>query len=490
MTSFGVSDSASTPSAARASGESSIDFAVRGNDAAACGDQRLVVVGPRRAGQLEEPLALGEARLRVRVGIEEDVPVVERADQLDVAREQHPVAEDVAGHVADPDDGEVGGVESVAELAEVPLDGLPRAAGGDAHRLVVVARRAARGEGVAEPEAVLLRDRVRDVGERRRALVGRDDEVRVVVVVADDVGRRHDLAAGDRVGDVEQAAHERAVALDDLREERLAVAACGGRLTTKPPLAPTGTMTAFLTVCAFISPRISVRKSSRRSDQRIPPRATLPPRRCTASTPRRVDEDLGERPRLGQVGDQVGVELQREVRLRLPVGVGLEVVRPHDRPDRRAGSCAGCGPRRGSRPRRSSSSISRSSARAFASVSRARSGSRRRRNSSTSLRAIAGCAASASSMYAWLKVLPDLAQVLGGRAQDHDLARRQLGREHEPVEAVVLGISAPGAREGVLEGLAHGVGLELRSLLVPEPEVVDPDGRVARAAGSRTAARR
>ena len=33
----------------------------------------------------------------------------------------------------------------------------------------------------------------------------------------------------------------------------------GGRLSTNPPLAPVGTMTAFLTICAFISPRISVR---------------------------------------------------------------------------------------------------------------------------------------------------------------------------------------------------------------------------------------
>src|SRR6478609_9335280 len=42
----------------------------------------------------------------------------------------------------------------------------------------------------------------------------------------------------------------------------------GGRLTTKPPFAPTGTMTAFLTSWALTRPRISVRKSSGRSDQR------------------------------------------------------------------------------------------------------------------------------------------------------------------------------------------------------------------------------
>ena len=80
-----------------------------------------------------------------------------------------------------------------AELAEVPDDRLPGAAGGDAHRLVVVAGRAARGEGVAEPEALLERDGVGGVGERGRALVGGDDEVGVVAVVAHDVRRRHDL---------------------------------------------------------------------------------------------------------------------------------------------------------------------------------------------------------------------------------------------------------------------------------------------------------
>ena len=52
---------------------------------------------------------------------------------------------------------------------------------------------------------------------------------------------------------------------------------------TNPPLAPEGTMTAFLTVCAFINPRISTRKSSGRSDQRMPPRATLELRKCTPS---------------------------------------------------------------------------------------------------------------------------------------------------------------------------------------------------------------
>ena len=57
----------------------------------------------------------------------------------------------------------------------------------------------------------------------------------------------------------------------------------GAFFCTKPPLDPTGTITMFLTIWAFISPSTSVRKSSGRSDQRRPPRDTLPPRRWMPS---------------------------------------------------------------------------------------------------------------------------------------------------------------------------------------------------------------
>jgi len=73
----------------------------------------------------------------------------------------------------------------------------------------------------------------------------------------------------------------------------------GGCLTTKPPLAPTGTMTTFFTICAFIRPSTSVRKSSMRSDQRMPPRATGPAAQMHRLDLGRVDPDLEHRPRLG-----------------------------------------------------------------------------------------------------------------------------------------------------------------------------------------------
>ena len=106
-----------------------------------------------------------------------------------------PTPTTVNGVVADVD----------VHLAEMALHRFPGAARGDAHLLVVVAGRAAGGEGIAEPEIVLVRDAVGDVGEGRGALVGGDHEIGIVAVVAHDIRRRdHAVAPVEIVGDVEQ----------------------------------------------------------------------------------------------------------------------------------------------------------------------------------------------------------------------------------------------------------------------------------------------
>src|SRR5215208_5170061 len=81
MSSVGVMDSASTSSISRTWGESGMDLAVRGK-MPPLGDEALVVVSPRGAGEPEEALALLEALLGIGVGIEEDVHVVEGAHEL------------------------------------------------------------------------------------------------------------------------------------------------------------------------------------------------------------------------------------------------------------------------------------------------------------------------------------------------------------------------------------------------------------------------
>ena len=217
-----------------------------------------------------------------------------------------------------------------------------------------------------------------------------------------------------------------------------------------------------------------MRKSSRRSDQRIPPRATLPPRRWTPSTRGRVDEDLEERPRLGQIRDQVGVELQRQVRLGLPALVGLEVVRAQDgaHDAEEAAQDPVLVQARDAVDRRRELAGERARLRVrVLEADRVEpepeeldepAGDGRVRVEGV---LHVGLAEGASG----------LAEVLRDRAQHGDLPRRQAAREHEPVEAVVLRLVAPDPGEGVLERLAHVVGLELRPLVVPEPEVVDPD---------------
>ena len=75
-------------------------------DAAAFGDQRLVEILPARTRQIEQALAFGEGPLRIGVGIDENIAVIECGDELGRLLAQHAVAEHVARHVADADHGE------------------------------------------------------------------------------------------------------------------------------------------------------------------------------------------------------------------------------------------------------------------------------------------------------------------------------------------------------------------------------------------------
>ena len=120
--------------------------------------------------------------------------VVEGGDQLDVRRAQHPVAEHVTRHVADADDGQLIGVGILPQCTGMTAHALPRPAGRDSHGLVVVTLAAARGKGVAEPEAVVGRDLVGDVAERRSTLVGRDNEIWIIAVESHRVARWNDGA--------------------------------------------------------------------------------------------------------------------------------------------------------------------------------------------------------------------------------------------------------------------------------------------------------
>ncbi len=249
--------------------------------------------------------------------------VVERGHQPNVLGQQHSVAEHVAAHVADADDGEVLGLGVHAHFAEVPLDAFPCALGGDAHGLVVVADRPAGGERVAEPEAVGLRDLVGDVGERRRALVGGHHEVGVVTVTAHDIGWGDDLAGGlvDVVGEVEQTRDEQLVAGDALGALRVAVGGCvaGGRrrlLDDESALGADGHDDGVLHRLRLDQAEdlgaevlFAIRPPQPAAGDEAEPQVH-------ALDARRVHEDLEHRPRQREFVDQLRIQLDREHILR------------------------------------------------------------------------------------------------------------------------------------------------------------------------------
>ena len=140
--------------------------------------------------------------------------VVEGCDQLQFVRHQQAVTEHVTGHIADAYHCDAVFLHVDAALTEVTLYTYPRALGGDAHFLVVVTSRTTGGERIAQPEAVVDGNAIGDVGEGRSALVRRHHQVGVIVVMTHDVGRRHQRAVFQVVGDVQQAGNEDAVAGD------------------------------------------------------------------------------------------------------------------------------------------------------------------------------------------------------------------------------------------------------------------------------------
>ena len=118
ISSFGVrcATSSGMPKRARTSGVIAIAFAVRGYTPPPGEISAAVVVVPRRTGSSNSRVRSANDDGRIGIRVEEHVPVVERGDQPDVPRQQHAVAEHVAGHVADADDREVRVLHVDAEL--------------------------------------------------------------------------------------------------------------------------------------------------------------------------------------------------------------------------------------------------------------------------------------------------------------------------------------------------------------------------------------
>ena len=466
------------PSAFFSCGVSLIAFRRAREHPAALGDQALVVVLPAGPRQLEQPLPLAVRRGGVGCRVDEDVAVVERGHQPGVLGAEHAVAEHVAGHVADADGREVLGLAVDAPLAEVPADRHPGAAGGDAHGLVVVAHRAAAGERIAQPEAVVLGHAVGDVGERRGALVGGDDQVGVVAVVADHAHRRHALALDEVVGDVEQSGDERAVARHAFGQPRLAVAGVGQLLAEEPALRADRHDDGVLD-------HLRLDESEHLGAEVV---AAVGPAQATAgdrAEPQvhaldagRVHEDLEPRSRLGQVGDGRRLHLEGHVLVRRAARGLLEVVRAQGGLD--VGEVGAQDPvvvEAGHVVQRPPDPpldlVDPRDAGLGLGVQPVLAGVEARLEQLPQLPRDVGVAAQRGLDVVDREGRVALLHVLRVRAEDGRLPPGQAGGQHEGVEAVDLVVALPDRADGVLEQAAHPVGQPTGVL---QPELVDERG--------------
>ena len=330
ITCCGVNFSPASPSSATASRAQRDLLRLARIDAAAGREIVLVVVLPARTREIEQALPLGEAALRIGRGIDEDVAMVERRDQLDSALAQHAVAEHVARHVADARDCERRRRDVDIHLAEMAPHGFPCAACRDAHFLVVVAGRAAGRERIAEPEAGFERDAVRRIRERRRALVGRDDEIRVVFVMADDVFRPDEAVGTEIVGDIEQARNEHRVGGGAFGLHRLA-RACGQLLRHEAALGADRHDHGVLHLLRLDEAEhlgAEILRPVRPADAAA---RHLAEAQVHAFDARRIDEDFIQRLRQRQAFDLAAVELDRDRALRLAAVIELIEIRAQRR---------------------------------------------------------------------------------------------------------------------------------------------------------------
>ena len=213
------------------------------------------------------------------------------------------------------------------------LHRFPGAPGSDAHLLVVVAGRAARGEGIVQPEAIVARQGIGDVGEAGRALVGGDHEIGIVTVVAHDVGRRCDITARIVVGEIEQAADQRLVAGDAFGLDLLA------RAIERRPLHIEAALGAHRHDDGVLH-HLRLHQAEHFGAEILAPvrpadaaARDLAAAQMNALHARAVDEDLDQWPGRRQLVDGAAVDLYRNPVLRRPIRGGLPEIGPQGAAD-------------------------------------------------------------------------------------------------------------------------------------------------------------
>ena len=201
-----------------------------------------------------------------------------------------------------------------AHFAEMAFHRFPRALRGDAHFLVVVAVAAAGGESIAQPETARLRNAVGEVGETGGTLVGGDDQIRVIAIVAQHVvGRDHLSVRCNVVGQVEKRVDEGFIGRNRNRLCRLARRTGRNLFGIEPAFGADGHDDGVLHL-------LRLDEAQHLGAEILPP---VGPANAAARHPakaqmhafhlRRVNEDFNQWPRCGQFVQRMGIELEGEI---------------------------------------------------------------------------------------------------------------------------------------------------------------------------------
>ena len=350
----------------------------------------------------------------------------------------------------------------------------PDTASRDTHRLVVVPGRPTGRERVAQPVAVLGRHRVGEVRERRGALVRCDDHVRIVLVMAHDVGRGDDAVRDAVVSQVEQRGDEHAVARNPFGLR------CGP--VGRRPLDHKTTLRAHRYDHRVLD-HLGLGQVEHLGAQILaavgPPEAAAADRseaQVHGVHPGRRHPDLVTWTRTRQLGNRPGIELERKHRSRAPVPVALVVVgadRGDDHSQDRAQD-----PIMVEALHLLESTPDRHDQFAFGhhAITRYRRVEPHREQLQQQPRH------RHVGDEAILDVLltergTGLAQVLAVRTHDRCLTPRAAGQGNERVEPIRLGVAVPHRDDRLLNQAPWRFALQVPRRRISDAEVVDPDAR-------------
>ncbi len=384
------------------------------------------------------------------------------------------------------------------DLTEVALDAFPGAARGDGHFLMVITRRAAGGECVAEPESVVEGNGVGCVRERRGALVGGNHEIGVIAVAPDDSLRRCHTAGDNVVCQVEQPADEGLVAGDDLG---LYLFPCAGRWQALRDEAAFGahrhdecvfdilglheTQDLGAEILAPVGPADAAARHVAHAQMH-------------AFDPWTVDEDLEFRARQRQIRDLAGIELEGDVALGLARGVRLIEVGSqsglheiHIRAQNAVFIEARDFVEIGADLRDQLVGVALAAfgdgfvggAGRLGAVAGGLAGGRRVEMGFEEANEVASDGGVGPQRALHVRLAErhaGLQKVAAIGPQYRDLAGVEAGAEQEAIETVVLDFTAPGGGESVLEVCFQARVIDVETLAVLELEILDPRGAAFR----------